>query len=460
MRFIMGHYQNLMRKEKISEYDIYSLKATVNDVQLRGFDVEAVREPVNSIGYTVRVLTREGELIGVGQASCSEESRLEDCARKAKFLSTLNKQKLKYEFPQSKTSPKVSVIDNDIKDSPVEAINDFTASVLDGIKSEEQSAKPIKPTFGKIRTYLMETEIENSAGLYKRKVETYFYVELALKVSEGTKLAEFWPRKYRRRISDIKVEEVLPHWMKLARDTLDAKIAPTGRMSVVLTPECLCDAIVPTVGFHCGGDQKFKNQSVFNKGDMVASEALSITDDGLMDYGLTSAPFDDEGNPQQRTPIIDKGVFKNFICDQKYALMLGEKPTGNGVKPFGIIANPLSKHIAPLVTAPTNLSISPGTTGFEDLVADVKEGVLVEQFSWLNPDPYSSSFSSEIRNGYIIKDGEMKQPIKGGLVAGKVFDLIKNISCISSTAKIESGATAFSIVSPHITFEDVQVSGK
>jgi TldD protein len=90
----------------------------------------------------------------------------------------------------------------------------------------------------------------------------------------------------------------------------------------------------------------------------------------------------------------------------------------------------------------------------------VKEGILVEQFSWLNPDPYSSSFSSEIRNGYLIKNGEVTQPIKGGLVAGKVFDLIKNISCISSSAKIESGATAFSIVSPHIRFENVQVAGK
>jgi PmbA protein len=449
-----------MKKAKISEYDIYSLKATVNDVQLRGFDIEAVREPVNSIGYTVRVLSREGEFIGVGSASCSEESRLEDCIHRAKFLSTLNKQKLKYEFPQSKSSPKVSVADNEIKDSPVEAINDFTASVLSRLKAEEQSAKPIKPTFGKIRTYLMETEIENSAGLYKKKVETYFYVELALKVSEGTKLAEFWPRKYRRRIGDIKVEEVLPHWMKLARDTLDAKIAPTGKMPVVLTPECLCDAIVPTVGYHSAGDQKFRNQSVFNKGDTVASEEFSVTDDGLLEYGLTSAPFDDEGNPQQRTPIIEKGVFKNFICDQKYSLMLGEKPTGNGVKPFGIVANPLGKHMAPIVTAPTNTSISPGSTNFDDLVADVREGIIVEQFSWLNPDPFSSSFSSEIRNGYIIKDGEMKQPIKGGLVAGKVFDLIKNISCISNSPRIESGATAFSIVSPHIRFENVQVSGK
>jgi predicted Zn-dependent protease len=456
----MGHYESLLKKAKISEYDVYSLRSTVNEIQLRGFDVEAVREPVNAVGYTVRALSREGELIGIGLASCSQESRLEDCIHKAKFFSTLNKQKMKYELPQSKSSQQVKVVDNAIRDNPIEAINEFTTSTLDLLKGESQSVKPIKPTFGKIRTYLIETELENSTGLMKKKVETYFYLELALKVKEGTRIAEFWPRKYRRRISDLNVDEVLPHWLKLARDTLDAKIAPTGKMPVILNPESLCDAIVPTVGYQSAGDQKFKNQSVFNKGDLVASEELSITDDGLLDYGLSSASFDDEGTPQQRTPVIEKGVFKNFICDQKYAMMLGDKPTGNGVKPLGGMVNPLGKHMLSILTSPTNTSISPGTTTLDDLIADVKEGAIVEQFSWLNPDPLSSSFSSEIRNGYLIRNGEMKQPIKGGLVAGKVFDLMRNISCISDSAQIESGASAFSIVAPYIRFDNVQVAGK
>jgi predicted Zn-dependent protease len=459
MNIDMGQYGKLAKKSKVSEYDIYSFKATLNEIQLRGIDVEAVREPVNAVGYNVRVLTREGDLVGIGSASTSQESKLDECIHNAKFLSTLNKRKIKYEFPQQKPDPRVSVVDDKIRNSPVEAINEFANSVLSRLKEEGQSSKPVKPTFGKIRTYLLETEIENSTGLTKRKVETYFYLELALKVTEGTKFAEFWPRKYRRRISDVEVDELLPEWLKMARDSLEAKVAPTGKMPVIMNPESLCDLIVIPIGAHSAGDQKFRNQSVFNKGDVVASETLSIADDGLFDYGLISAPFDDEGTPQQVTPIIDKGVFKNFICDQKYALMLGEKPTGNGIKQMGILVNPMSKHLAPIATSPTNMRISPGTTSFDDLVGDVKDGILVEQFSWLNPDFLSSSFSSEIRNGYLIRNGEVEQPLKGGLVSGKVFDLMKNISCVSNSARIESGASAFSIVAPYIRFENVQVAG-
>jgi predicted Zn-dependent protease len=456
----MEDHQRLFKKAGVHEYDLYRLKATVNEIQLRGFDIEAVREPVNALGYTVRVLSREGELIGIGLASCSDESGLEKCIQDAKFFSGLNKQKMKYEFPEAQRDSRVATVDPAIKNAPSESIKRYTKSLLSSLKDENKGDKPIKPTFGKIRTYLFETNLENSTGLAKRKTETYFYLELALKVSDGTRIAEFWPRKYRRRIDGLKVREVLPYWIKLARETLEAAMPPAGKMTVIMNPESLCDAIVPTVGSHATGDQKFKNQSIFEKDDVVASKELSVSDDGLLDYGLSTAPFDDEGNPQRKTPIIENGVFKNFIYDQKYALMLNEKSTGNGLKPVGGMRNPLGKHMLSVVATPTNISISPGRDSFDNLVGEVKDGLLIEQFSWLNPDAYSSGFSSEIRNGYLIKNGELKQPIKGGMVAGKVFDIIKNISGISNLSQIESGATAFSCVSPYIRFEKVQVAGK
>nr|MDO8098090.1 TldD/PmbA family protein [Candidatus Njordarchaeota archaeon] len=455
----MDDYQNLFRKSNIAEYDVYRLKATINEVQLRGFDVEIVREPVEALGFGTRVLSREGELVGIGLSSCSQESELEKCIKNAEFFSTLNKQKMKYEFPQLKHDPSVATVDKTIRDSPVEAIGDYTESLLNSLKDEAQLGSSVRPTFGKVRTYLFETYLENSSGLAKEKVETYFYLELALKVSDGVKLAEFWPRKYKRRISDLKVGDLLPHWMKLAKDTLHAKMAPAGQLSVIMNPESLCDAIVPTVGFHAAGEQKLKNQTVFKKGNVVASEELSITDDGLLDYALMSAPFDDEGNPQQRTSIINKGVFEDFVYDQKHALMLNEKSTGNGIR-TAPSANQVNKHTFPVVNNPTNISIKSGNLSFDELVSEVKDGILIEQFSWLYPDPFSSGFSTEIRNAYLIKNGEIEKPLKGGLVAGKVFDLMKNISGISNSARIESGATAFSVVAPYIRFENVTVAGK
>ena len=136
---------------------------------------------------------------------------------------------------------------------------------------------------------------------------------------------------------------------------------------------------------------------------------------------------------------------------------MNKEPTGNGLKPA---ANMLNKHTGAIVGSPTNLSIKPGKLSLEKMIAEIKNGVLIEQFSWLNPDRMATSFSSEIRNAYLIRNGECTQALKGGMVSGKALDMIKNISGISNQQFTESGATAFSCIAPYIRFEDVQVVGK
>ena len=89
-----------------------------------------------------------------------------------------------------------------------------------------------------------------------------------------------------------------------------------------------------------------------------------------------------------------------------------------------------------------------------------KHGILIEQFSWLSPDAITGKFSSEIRAGYYIKDGEITEPIKGGLVIGNIFDMIKNIQTISNDSVITSGANILAGICPYIAFEDVQIAGK
>ena len=185
----------LFMKNGVKEYDLYTLKVTVNEIQLRGFDIEVVRAPVESIGYTVRVLSREGELTGLGQSSCSGSSKLEKCIKTAKYTSKLNMQKPKYEFPSAKSYIDTKIADSLILHGGEEPIRTYADSLLEMLKAEAKSEPTVKPTFGKIRTYILETRLENCTGLEKEKVETYFYVELALKVASGGKLAEFWPRR-------------------------------------------------------------------------------------------------------------------------------------------------------------------------------------------------------------------------------------------------------------------------
>lgn len=450
----------LFKKAGVEEFDLYRLKVTVNEVQLRGFEIEIIRGPVESCGYTVRALSRKSGLTGLGQSSCSDSSKLEKCIHDSKSLSQLNLQKSRYEFPSAQKVSQTRITDERILKNGEEAVQQYAEDLLRTLKTELKFKPSAKPTFGKIRTYVLETLLENSTGLRKEKTETYFYVELALKVSSAKGLAEFWPRKFSRTIDAVAPDRILPKWIQLAEDTLKAKMPVTGKMPVILNPRSVCDLLVPTIGVHAMGEMKFKRQTLLNKEDQVASKSLTIQDDGLVDYGLVSSPFDDEGNAQRTKTVIEKGVFKNYLYDQRYALNMNEMATGNGLKSLSGMTNIMNKHTLSVAGAPTNLSVRPGNTNLENIISDVKNGILIEQFSWLSPDSLSTSFSSEIRNAYEIKDGEYAQALKGGMVSGKVLDMIKNISAISNQQFIESGATAFSCVSPYIRFEDVQVVGK
>lgn len=450
----------LFKKAGVEEYDFYKLKSTVNEIQLRGFEVEIIRGPIESIGYTARVLSRKGKLIGLGQASCSDRSKLEKCIKDAKYLSKLNLQNFKYEFPSAKRDNETKIVDSQILAASEKSIQTYLDNLLKNLKRKAKSKPLVKPTFGKIRTYALETLLENSTGLRKKKIETYFYFELALKASSGTKLAEFWPRKFSRTIKALESETILPKWIQLAKDSLKAKMPATEKLTVIFNPQTVCDLLVPTIGFHSLGETKFKKQTILNKGDIIASDCLTIQDDGLHDFGLLSSPFDDEGNPQRVKTVIDEGIFKNYLYDQKYALTMEEKPTGNGLKPLGTTGNLMNKNIVSVKGYPTNLNVKPGNLSLDTMVSEVKNGIFVEQFSWLNPDSMTTSFSSEIRNGYLIKNGEYAGALKGGMVSGKAFEMIKNISGISNQQFIESGATAFSCISPYIRFENVQVVGK
>lgn len=94
------------------------------------------------------------------------------------------------------------------------------------------------------------------------------------------------------------------------------------------------------------------------------------------------------------------------------------------------------------------------------MIEEVRHGILVDHFSWLTPDGTTGDFSSEVRVGYYIENGELTKPIKGGLVAGNILDMIKNISGVSNQSVITSGGSVLAGICPYIRFENVQVAGK
>ncbi len=435
-------------KKFAKDYDIYLQSTEVNEIQLEKNRVNFVSKTFES-GYGIRVLKG-----GLGFSASNVKS---DEAIKQTILNAIKSaemtEKVKFEFPRQEKYPEVEAIDKKIKNKGDEAVRDYVEQLLNEIP------KDVLLSFGKVRTYDNSTNVINSEGLDVRGEDTSFMVELSLIVNKNGVRMEFWPHEYRRRIQDLPMSEI-DKWVRIAHDQTIAKEPKTEKTTVVFSPSTLLDGLGTVIGSHATGAAKVNDVTRVSIGEKIASEKLTIISDGLYPYGLMTSEFDDEGIPQKRIPIVDSGVFKEFVYDQFYALKDNTKSTGNGLRQSDVFYLFDGKYGVEPANQLSNFYVKPGDVSYEDLIEDISHSILVEQFSWLNPDPVTGNFSSEIRAGYYIKNGEISEPIKGGLVIGNVFDMIKKIDAISDKSVITSGGNVLAGVCPYISFKDVQVAGK
>jgi predicted Zn-dependent protease len=444
--------QTLLRETTTTQWEVFTQHSRRIDVQLRHAQREAVIDNENT-GYGIRIITPRTDGAGVGFASCNSEKELKSTAMRAYDLAKVNRSPF-FELANQQKLPPVETVDTKIVRDPMNAVVDY-AEEAQALLADE---KDISLTFGKIRTYVVRNQIVNSSGLSHQSVSTYVYLEMTFKIGTGSNPTEFWPTRYARRINDVAAEKTIGQWLAIARSSLKRHPPKTKETTVIFTPPIVCDTFLPTIGFHASAEAVKQGLSKFAPNARVGSEQLTIIDDGLFPFGLRSSPFDDEGQPQRRTKVIEKGAFKNHLYDQQHAQTMKAKPTGNGIRSRGLSMDVDERFsVAPNV-ATTNMVIKPGDRTLESLIKEVKEGLIIHQAAWLNPDEITTRFGSEIRNAQEIVNGELGEGVVGGTVSGTMLDLVKNITGISNKSEIVSGY-AFGCVAPYIRFDRVQISG-
>jgi PmbA protein len=435
-------------KKSAEEYEVYLQKTEINEVHIQKNKISFINRTTDS-GYGIRIHENG---IGFSSSNVFSDSTIKQTIKNALKSSRLT-EKVKFNFPVEQPFKRVKSIDKTIKDNGEGAVKDYAKQILNSIPSD------ILISFGKVRTYDSCIEIVNSEGLDLAREETTFMLELSIIVEKNGKKVEFWPHEYRRRIEDLPVSNI-EEWVKIAKDQLLAIQPKTEKTTVILSPTSVLDGLGSVIGFHSTGYAKVNGISKFSPGEKVASESLTIISDGLYPYGLMTSEFDDEGAPQRKNMLIENGVFSDYVYDQLYGIKDGKKSTGNGLRQDDVFFVFDSKYAGSPSNRVSNFYVEPGKKSLDELIGEVKHGILVKKFSWLTPDTTSGNFSSEIRVGYYIDKGEITKPIKGGLIAGNFFDLIKNISGVSSESEITSGGTVLAGVCPYVRFEDVQVAGK
>jgi len=171
-------------------------------------------------------------------------------------------------------------------------------------------------------------------------------------------------------------------------------------------------------------------------GERIGSEFATIVDDGTLPHALGTSPFDAEGVPTGRTPVLERGVLRSFLYDTYYGRKLGAASTGNA-SGGGI--------------GPNNFYLEAGRRTPEELVAATPRGVFVTETIGFATESVTGTYSRGAR-GYYIENGEIAYPIDEFTIAGNFLEMLAGIDAVASDLVFDQ-----SIVSPTFRVAEMTV---
>jgi TldD protein len=213
---------------------------------------------------------------------------------------------------------------------------------------------------------------------------------------------------------------------------LDARECPAGLFPVVIHRGWGGVLIHEAVGHGLEGDYHRKGSSIYSGrlGQKVASDLVTIVDDGTLAHGRGTMHVDDEGTHAQKNVLIENGILKNYMYDTLNARLMNTQSTGNGRR---------ENYTQAPMPRMTNTYIAAGEDDPEEIIRSVKSGLFAKSLGGGQVDIVSGNFVFEVQEGYWIEDGKIAYPVHGANLIGHGADILNKIVAVGNDLEIETG---------------------
>jgi PmbA protein len=224
---------------------------------------------------------------------------------------------------------------------------------------------------------------------------------------------------------------------------------PTKSLPVIFTPSGVASAFLSPLILAFNGKTVLEGASPLKDklGEQLFDARFSLWDDATVAYGLGSCPCDDEGVGSRRLPLIAGGVVSNFLYDLQTATLAGTESTGHGKRAGGGFPRP----------GVSSLIIDERDVSFESMVADIKEGLIVEQLIGAEQgNLLSGDFGGNVLLGYKVENGKIVGRVKDTMISGNVYQVLKELLGIGSKGRWVAGI----LYTPHLYCPGISVATK
>ena len=308
-----------------------------------------------------------------------------------------------------------------------------TPAVIDLAKRIERAALDRDPRVSGVEEVVYVDEeaqsaIANSRGIAGTYETSTAYAYLQAMASEDSEVQTGLGFGVGRSPSDLEAAAIGAEAGDEASSMLGAT-KPESRTCPVVLSDRVTASFAGFVGGALSADEVQRGRSPFSDrlGEELASAALELTDDGVDPGGLASAPFDGEGTPRGRTPLLGGGKLLAYLHDAYTARRAGARSTGNASR---------GSYRSPPSVSPSNLMIEPGELSLEELIREAGEGVLITEVAGLHSgvNPVTGRYSVGA-SGREIRGGELAQPLREFTIAGELLGTLAAVRAVGSESR-------------------------
>jgi len=291
-----------------------------------------------------------------------------------------------------------------------------------------------------------EVFLANSNGMaksYRSSGCNYGVSVVAEKGDQKSSGGEYCSRRF---FSDLlPPEEIAEKAARSAYEMLDPRMVRTQRAPVIFDPDVAGSLLGGILGA-INGERVLQGASFLagKVGEKIASDLLTIVDDGTRPRGMASSPFDGEGVPTQRRTIIDAGVLQGFLYNTVVASRAGVESTGNASR-GGYASLP---GIGPHAFYVLNGETDPG-----EILRSTRNGLYLKGVTGYGINPVSGNFSGGAQ-GFWIENGRLAFPVMGLTIAATADEMLNGIDLLGNDLDLNRTTTA-----PTFRIREMQIGG-
>ena len=300
------------------------------------------------------------------------------------------------------------------------------------------SDKRIQKSYGaNFGTYVGTTYLVNSNGFSGSYSQTSCSCGVYLQAGEGDNLFDEGKYDYSRNLDSLmEPEKIAKEAIHRVTRLIGARKVETQNVPVVLEPEMTASLLGFLSNCVNGNSVYLKQTFLADKlGEKIGTDLVTVIDDGLMPGVPGAKPFDREGVPVRKTPVIEKGLLKNFMMDTYAARKLKMKSTGNA-------------------SGPNNLYFAAGKHTQEEIIRSVDKGLLLTGTIGFGLVPTTGDISRGAF-GMWIENGKITYPVAEITIAGNLGEILHQIEMVGSDLEFKRAINA-----PTIKVREMTIGGK